>query len=70
MNALTAQHTDILQSLAEGDKLPSEALQGIAIALENAQRGRSQSSLKAAEAQAKAEEKRVKALVKAEEKRR
>lgn len=69
LDALTAQHTDILRSLAEGSRLPAEALQGIATALENAQRGRSQATLKSAEARAKSEDKREKDLAKAEGKK-
>ena len=60
LDALTARHTDILQSLAEGSILPEEALPGIAIALENAQRGRSQATLKAVEARVKSEDKKRK----------
>ena len=69
LNELTTRHTDVLRSLADGNKLPEEAIQGIATALENAQRGRSQANLKATEARAKAEDKREQALAKAEEKR-
>ena len=69
LDALTARHTDILQSLAEGSILPEEALPGIAIALENAQRGRSQATLKAVEARVKSEDKKRKTRAKAKEKR-
>ena len=69
LDSLTTQHTDILRSLAEGSTLPAEAMQGIATALENAQRGRNQANLKATEARAKAEDKEEQALAKAEEKR-
>ena len=69
LEALTSRHTHILQSLADGGKLPEAAMQGIATALENSQRGRSQATLKAAEARAKSEDKREKALAKAEEKK-
>jgi len=57
LDALTARHTDILQSLAEGSILPDEALRGIATALENAHRGRSRATLKAAEARVKFKDK-------------
>ena len=58
LDALTIKHTDILRSLADGGTLPAEAKQGLATELENAQRGRSQATLKAAEARAKTEDKR------------
>lgn len=69
LDALTSQHTAILQSLAEGSILPEEALQGITNALENAQRGRSQATLKATQARAKSLDKKRNALAKAEQKR-
>ena len=69
LDALTARHTDILQSLAEGSILPDEALRGIATALENAHRGRSRATLKAAEARVKFKGKRMKTRAKAKEKR-
>ena len=40
LDRLTAQHTQILQSLADGSILPAEALRGIVTALENSKRDR------------------------------
>ena len=70
LDSLTSQHTEILRSLAEGNRLPAEALHGITKALENAQRGRSQANLKSAQARAKSEEKKQARLAKVEEKRK
>lgn len=69
LDTLTAQHTQILQSLADGSILPAEALRGIATALENAKRDRTQANLKAELARARSEDKKKEALARAKERR-
>ena len=67
LDTLTAQHTEILRSLAQRNILPAEALRGIAIALDNAKRDRSQATLRAAEARTKSEDRKRKTRIRAEE---
>ena len=69
LDTLTAQHTKILQSLSDGSILPAEALGGIATALENAKRDRTQANLKAERARARSEDKKLAALARVQERR-